>query len=524
MTAVSLPLLLLIVPLVAALACLLPTRQEISEWASGISAVVMAALGIRLAIDADSQAITAQPGLYLDALSAVLILVICVVGSVGVLYSLEKRCAESRRSMAGLKSGQTRWYYLWLNLFIFTMLLSALAANLGVLWIAMECSTVVSGALVGFYRKAEALEAALEIRHDLLTRYRSGPVRYCSDLLFGRAGAGPGCRRPELGNPARRGAAPGPQPGPSLLRIRAGGLRHKGRPGADAYLATPDAHSQAPSPVSAVLSAALLNCALYAILRFHAIAMRTLGPDFSSHLLLAFGLLSVAVAVPFLIIQHDLKRLLAYSSMEHIGIITTAVGIGGKLGLFAALLHMINHAAAKSAMFLGSGTLIQRLWYADLSIDWVGQAARNRVSATLLPFRVAWLWRAPLRSALSSVSSLPFGPPSRRMSSTWVPSSWRCLLLLSEGSWGILAGWPFGPASPHRRRSAGALPCRSPAMTRSVSGPCHSGRGGPDLLGYTYVGHGNRCERAAARGWRGRNGGSTGSGGGLSSLRADLRQ
>ncbi len=110
----------------------------------------------------------------------------------------------------------------------------------------------------------------------------------------------------------------------------------------------PDAHSQAPTPVSAVLSGVLLPCALYAILRYHAIASGALGPAFSSNLLVLFGVLSAAVAVPFILLQHDLKRLLAYSSIEHIGIIAVAVGIGGPLALFAASLHLVAHALGKS--------------------------------------------------------------------------------------------------------------------------------------------------------------------------------
>jgi hydrogenase-4 component F len=380
--AVNLPLLLLIAPLVAALACLLPARQEISEWASGVSAAVIAALGIRLAIDADARSINAQPGLYVDALSAVLILVICVVGSVGVLYSLGY--VRREMTLGRLKSGQTRWYYLWLNLFIFTMLLMALAANLGVLWIAMECSTVVSGALVGFYRKAEALEAAW--KYVMICSLGIALALFGTVLIYYSAVQVLGQGADALNWVTLRDAAP--RLDPSLVRLSfAFALVGFGTKAGLAPMHTwlPDAHSQAPSPVSAVLSAALLNCALYAILRFHAIAMRTLGPDFSSHLLLAFGLLSVAIAVPFLIIQHDLKRLLAYSSMEHIGIITTAVGIGGKLGLFAALLHMINHAAAKSVMFLSSGTLIQRLGTRNIQrLGGAGRAAPGLAALLLL--------------------------------------------------------------------------------------------------------------------------------------------
>ena len=104
-----------------------------------------------------------------------------------------------------------------------------------------------------------------------------------------------------------------------------------------------------------MLSGVLLTCALYGILRFHPIAVGALGPTSPSTLLLGFGLLSVAVAVPFMLVQRDLKRLLAYSSVEHIGLIAVAIGIGGPVGLFGGLLHLVNHALAKSLLFFAAG-------------------------------------------------------------------------------------------------------------------------------------------------------------------------
>ncbi len=122
-----------------------------------------------------------------------------------------------------------------------------------------------------------------------------------------------------------------------------------------------DAHSQAPSPVSAVLSGVLLSCALYGILRFHALTVAVTGSDFSGRLLLVFGVLSVAVAAPFLVVQRDIKRLLAYSSVEHIGLDGgRRSAIGGPLGVYAGLLHLVNHAATKALLFFVAGDLVQR--------------------------------------------------------------------------------------------------------------------------------------------------------------------
>jgi hydrogenase-4 component F len=145
----------------------------------------------------------------------------------------------------------------------------------------------------------------------------------------------------------------------------------------------PDAHSQAPSPVSAMLSGVLLNCAFYGILRIHMISSTTLGSGFSSNLLLIFGIISVATALPFIMIQKDIKRLLAYSSIEHMGIIAAAVGIGGKLGVFGAFLHMLNHALTKSTLFFAAGNVTQH--YRTKRIDKIrGTLTATPVSGTVL--------------------------------------------------------------------------------------------------------------------------------------------
>jgi hydrogenase-4 component F len=318
----------------------------------------MPVLGIWLAATTGARGTSATPGLYVDALSGVLVLVISVIGAVGTLYSLGYLHREV--ALGHLAAGQIRWYFLWLHLFIFSMLLVALAGNLGILWVAMEFTTVLSGVLVGFYRQAEALEAAW--KYVVICSLGIALALFGTVLMYYSAVQVVGQGNDALDWATLARVAPHLDHG--LVRLSfAFALVGFGTKAGLAPMHTwlPDAHSQAPTPVSAVLSAVLLNCALYAILRFHALAIRALGADFSAHLLLAFGLLSVAVAVPFLLIQHDIKRLLAYSSMEHVGIITTAVGIGGKVGLFAALLHLINHAAAKCTMFLGAGTVIQRL-------------------------------------------------------------------------------------------------------------------------------------------------------------------
>jgi hydrogenase-4 component F len=122
----------------------------------------------------------------------------------------------------------------------------------------------------------------------------------------------------------------------------------------------PDAHSQAPSPISALLSGVSLIAALYALIRFHLVAVSCLGPAFSSTILVVFGLLSMAVALPFMIRQEDVKRLLAYSSIEHMGLLAMGVGFGGPLALLGVALHIGLHAITKATLFLSAGELTQQ--------------------------------------------------------------------------------------------------------------------------------------------------------------------
>ncbi|OQY83422.1 MAG: hydrogenase, partial [Anaerolineae bacterium UTCFX3] len=122
----------------------------------------------------------------------------------------------------------------------------------------------------------------------------------------------------------------------------------------------PDAHSEAPSPVSAMLSGVLLNCALFVVLRFSIILDYGVGPELPRVIFLVFGALSVIAASLFMFAQKDVKRLLAYSSVENIGLILLGFGIGGQVGILAALLQAVNHSIVKSLMFCTTGNILMK--------------------------------------------------------------------------------------------------------------------------------------------------------------------
>jgi hydrogenase-4 component F len=160
----------------------------------------------------------------------------------------------------------------------------------------------------------------------------------------------------------------------------------------------PDAYREAPSPAVALMAVGMVNGAIYCIVRIHLISRAALGPDFSGHLLLVLGLLSVLIAMPFILIQWNLKRLLAYSSIEHVGIMAVGVGLGAEAGVFGALLHMIYHSLAKPVALFSAGTLAQLHSSSDFDRLGTGTFTRAPIASALL-----------VLSAVIITGSPPFG-------------------------------------------------------------------------------------------------------------------
>ena len=297
-----------------------------------------------------------QQVIYIDALGAFNILLIALVGFIAAVYSVGYLRHDVKE--LGLSVRHVRMYYLFFHFFILTMLAVSAVNSLGLLWVGIELTTLISAVLVAFYGKQNALEAAWKylimgsvgIAFALLGiifLYLSGihTVGQQSSALNWTA----------LSQAAGDLNAEWVKIGFIFILIGFGtkaGL-------APMHFWLPDAHSQAPSPISAVLSGVLLNTALYGLFRVYAIANVTLDGQAAQYLIF-FGLLSIAVTVPFIMVQHDLKRMLAYSSVEHMGIITLSVGLGGALGLYGAFFHMFNHSMAKSLLFFTAGTICQQ--------------------------------------------------------------------------------------------------------------------------------------------------------------------
>lgn len=296
--------------------------------------------------------------LYWDALSALLLSVIIIIAVYVILFSfgyMEKEVEEKKIPRLSL-----RWYYFWLWMFIATMLLVVSTPNLGVLWVGIEGTTLATTLLVGFYRNKKAVEAAW--KYVILCSVGISFALLGTMLLFAATA-------PLLGQsltaldwrmiPKVAGQL-------NLNLVRLGVLFTVVGYGAKVGFAPmhawlPDAHSQAPSPVSAMLSAVLLNCALYAILRWYTLTRLTaLGPDLVGKIMLGFGFLSLALMVGFILLQKDVKRLLAYSSVEHMGILALGFGLGTSASVWGASLHLLLHALTKANLFVIVGNLVQK--------------------------------------------------------------------------------------------------------------------------------------------------------------------
>ena len=350
--------LLVAIPVVTALACLAPLGRRQWENINRVGAVLTGIVALYCFVVAAKLEGLQQEHSFLriDGLSSIFVLTIGIVGMIACLYAVNYlRRDVSHGELEETRLGQ---FYCLVHLFIAAMYLAVLADNLGVMWIAIEGTTIASALLVGFYGSKAALEAAW--KYIIICTVGIAFAMF-GIILTGYAAQGL-LGSPEFSLSWHFLYPEAAQLDPSLMKLAfifvlIGYGTKAGLFPLHTWL--PDAHSQAPSPVSALLSGVLLNCAIYAIIRFHLLTSAAVGSNYSGELLILFGLMSMIAAMPFILVQKDIKRLLAYSSVEHVGIIVLGVGLGGVIGYTGAFLHLINHALGKSALFLSAGTIAQ---------------------------------------------------------------------------------------------------------------------------------------------------------------------
>ncbi|MGH6876210.1 MAG: proton-conducting transporter membrane subunit [Rhizomicrobium sp.] len=340
-----------IAPLAAA-ALALPSRNaRVAELSNFVASVVVLACALPLPVFAASQSYMYLDGyITLDALGSWVLLCTALV------YFLSSFFAVGYMRMLG-EDGRLHRFYALFALFALTTLLAPVVNNVGLYWIAIELTTLVSTFLVAFERTAESMEAAWKY---IMIVSAGISLALLGTVLFYWAGTfvlGPTYN---LTWGALESAAPRMNSSLLILAFLLTLVGYGTKVGlAPMHTWLPDAHSESPAPVSAMLSGALLNAAMVGIVRFLGV---TNAAGFSAipHLVVViFGLASLALGALFIVRQEGIKRLMAYSSIEHMGVIALGFGFGGIFGTAGALYHMLNHSLNKSLMFFGAGSAMR---------------------------------------------------------------------------------------------------------------------------------------------------------------------
>jgi hydrogenase-4 component F len=321
--------------------------------------------------------------LRVDAVSAIFLL------ATGFLYG-----AVAVYAVGYAKGHHDRRFYAGLNLFAWAMLAAPLMSSLALLWIAIEVTTIISALLVAIEDTDGAAEAAW--KYVLIASAGLG-LALLGTVFAYYAGSQVLGEHYDLAIQPLIAAGPHLPATPVRLAFLLALLGYGTKVGLfPVHTWLPDAHSEAPTPVSALLSGSLLAVSFYAILRFYQFTAAALGSGFPRDALLAFGVASLLLAALYVFGQRDVKRLLAYSSVEHMGILAIGVSFGAPVALAGVMLHVLAHAAAKGNAFMGAGVLVTKFGSKRIS--------DIRGGLDLLP------WSGPL--FLLAVLALSAMPPS----------------------------------------------------------------------------------------------------------------
>lgn len=328
---------------------------EINAMASLFTLIAAGVLTAR--VISEGPMVIADGWFFIDSFNVFLVALTAFVAFTTALFSRPYMRIEKEHGR--LSDARLRLYHSSYQIFISMMLLALTTNNMGILWVSMEGATLATVLLVSLYRTPASLEAAW--KYFILCGVGIALALFGTILLYFAA-------EKVLGSG-----------GSALLWTQLNGVKAKLEPtvlslafvfllvgyGTKVGLAPlhswlPDAHAEGPTPVSAVLSGLLLNVALYAVMRSKVLVDGALGNNMAGNLMMGFGLLSVVLAAFLIKRQTDVKRMFAYSSIEHMGLITFAFGMGGAVANFAALLHMTMHSLTKSAIFFAVGHATQK--------------------------------------------------------------------------------------------------------------------------------------------------------------------
>jgi len=351
--------LLVLVPLLASVLCWLVCKRAVLERLNLLAFAIVAVLAVCLSAQVLNHGAVEVFGgvLRADALSALVadltafVALACGVYAVGYLREEERAGKISARLV--------RRYYVLTPIFVGAMMAVPLVNNLGLMWVAIESTTLASVLLVRFYNQKSSLEAAW--KYIIIGGAGIALALFGTVLIYFSAAQ-------VIGEHAENGfnwsvlitVADKCQPAAMKLALVLILVGYGTKAGlAPMHTWKPDAYAEAPVPSAALLAAAFINCAVYGIMRFSMLASKCLGHQYPGNLLVLFGVASILVAAPFVLVQRNFRRLLAYSSIDHAGIMVAALGFGGKLGALGAVLHMVFHAVAKPLLFFCAGNVQQ---------------------------------------------------------------------------------------------------------------------------------------------------------------------
>ncbi len=357
-------IILIAAPLVSGLLSLVVrTRQVMERLQLGHAVVLWAAMAAVVVDVAAGDDVSFGSFLHADSLSAFMDLMLAFVGGTALFYAVGYMGEKlSRRQVEFLRY---RRFFVYFDLFLFAMVLAVNLDNIALMWIAVEGSTISAALSVGFNRTKAALEAGwkyiiLNFVGITLALFGTVLVYYASEHVLG-------VRMEALKWSALARVAGSLNPVVLKMAFVFVMIGYGTKAGvAPMHTWLPDAHAEAPTPISAVLSGLMLNLGLYAVLRLKTIVDPAVGPEFAGSIMVGLGLLSMTIAATFMLIQQDYKRLFAYSSIEHVGIVLVGFGVGGAAGVFGGLFHMINHSLAKSTAFYAAGLVLLRYGHKNM--------------------------------------------------------------------------------------------------------------------------------------------------------------
>ncbi|HXC90553.1 MAG TPA: proton-conducting transporter membrane subunit [Stellaceae bacterium] len=350
---------LLAAPLAAVIGCPILRAPRPCEALNLVAGAVSFACALPLPFLLGGRALFYWDGyVILDRVSAWVVLCTAIVYFLASIYAVGymRLLNEDRRLF--------RFYALFAG-FALTTLAAPLMNNLGLYWIAIELTTLVSTFLVAFERAAESMEAAWKY---IVIVSAGISLALLGTVLFYWAGSIVLGSRYQMTWAVLAGAAP--QMNPVLLTLAfllvlVGYGTKVGLAPMHTWL--PDAHSESPAPVSAMLSGALLNTAMIGVARFLGVARSARLGALPQLAVVAFGAVSLLIGALFIVRQQGIKRLMAYSSVEHMGVVALGFGFGGALGVAGALYHMLNHSLNKSLMFFGAGSMMRAYGTKDIA-------------------------------------------------------------------------------------------------------------------------------------------------------------